>query len=159
MPPYFLVVELSACWKAAKIASRLSSGTPMPESRTEILRLGSEQEDFCAAASETLEPRPTTTSPRSVNLIALETRFFSICESLPRSLTIEGGSPSAASTRKPIFFFSARGENMALISRASSSGLTLSKQRSTLPASIFDRSRMSEMSARRSLPAALMLRA
>jgi hypothetical protein len=34
VPPNFLLVDPSACWKASKISFCLSSGMPMPESLT-----------------------------------------------------------------------------------------------------------------------------
>ena len=68
VPPNCRVVEVSACSKASKIASRLFSGIPIPVSRT--------RKRSCTARSCTSSSRTwISTSPTVVNLMALPTRL------------------------------------------------------------------------------------
>ena len=78
VPPYFRVVEPSACVKAVKILARVSSSIPIPVSRTSNLRRRVD-----SVSSSTLTR--TTTSPRSVNLTALPIRLSRIWRKRPGS--------------------------------------------------------------------------
>ncbi len=74
VPPYFLVVEASACWKGLKSCSRMSSENPIPVSDTVNCRMSS-------LGMVTL----MVMAPCSVNFSPLDTRLRSICLSLPES--------------------------------------------------------------------------
>jgi len=65
VPPFFFVIEESACWNSSKIFACSASAMPGPVSRT-------------ATVNEPLaEEALIATSPTSVNLIALPTRLSS----------------------------------------------------------------------------------
>ena len=77
MPPKLRVVEVSACANASKITARLSAGN----ADAGVARPRSAVPPRVRRA--TRAPRGTTTSPRSVNLIALPTRFVRTCRGGP----------------------------------------------------------------------------
>ncbi len=72
VPPYFLVVEPSACWKGVKIVDSLSFGIPMPVSL--IFAWSFNRSSFSSSIS-----RESSISPDSVNLGALPIRLVSAC--------------------------------------------------------------------------------
>ena len=74
VPPYFRVVELSACENDSNSRARASGAMPIPVSAT------SKRISAVSAVSATRVTR-TTTSPRSVNFTALPTRLVRICRS------------------------------------------------------------------------------
>ena len=98
----------------------------------------------------------SATLPWSVNLIALDSRFFRICSSRCGSVSIVAGASAATSTsrRKPLP--AASGSNMERRPSASGASGVVSGRTSSLPASTFAMSRMSLIRASRSLPAAWM---
>ena len=82
VPPYFRVMELSACSKALNNCRWLFSGMPMPVSCT------SKQSRISVGVSLSIFMR-NVTQPTSVNLIALDVRLSNICPNL-------NGSPKSA---------------------------------------------------------------
>ena len=75
VPPYFRLVVPSACWNASKMMRCLSSGIPMPVSRTEKAI-----HSWPARRGEpSAEPIVKVTPPFSVNLNAFESRLRSTC--------------------------------------------------------------------------------
>src|SRR5262249_47870667 len=68
VPPFFRVLELSTCWNSSKILPWSSAAMPGPVSRTVSTK--------CRSTAIA----PIATSPSSVNLTALPTRFSSPCD-------------------------------------------------------------------------------
>ncbi len=138
VPPWRRVELPSTCVKLSKMASRRSAAMPIPVSHT--------ASSMPSSASVSSVMRATiVTSPRSVNLIAFPTRFVSTCLSrLGSPCTAPGnvGGMTAASSMPFSFAFGAnRSATSSTMTRTSMS------TRSTviLPASIFEKSRMSLM--------------
>ena len=134
-------------------ARSLSAAMPMPVS---LHREGHHLARPGAAPLHRSRVRPAgadaaaSPPPRSVNLNALESRFFRICCSRCSSVTIVSGRSSASSTVKlERRCCSATGRNDLLdVARASSAQHAPAPgARPCLPASTFDRSRMSLISA------------
>ena len=80
VPPYFRDMELSAWLKTSKISCCLSSGMPIPVSATE-------QASVTASSDSDSSDMERTTSPASVNLMALPTRLMTIWLRRPGSPT------------------------------------------------------------------------
>ena len=78
VPPYFRVVEPSACSNGEKIVDCFSGGIPMPVSATA-------NRSPTSSPSRHARSTVTRTSPRSVNLTALPTRFTRTCRKRPPS--------------------------------------------------------------------------
>src|SRR6266852_4884123 len=136
VPPNFRVVELSTWENASKINFCFSSGTPKPVSRTAKCNM---------RLSPAAESRATTTatSPRSVNLIALPIRLTTICRNRVGSARISSGTSGCTSHVISIFLvWAARESPFAVVSRMSRR-LKSTKSRSSLPASILEKSRIS----------------
>ncbi len=89
VPPYQRVIDPSACANGSKMTCCFSGGMPMPVSTTAKCRPTS-----CLLH---LVRRSTamTTSPRSVNLMALPTRLTTICRSRPGSPINASGTSGA----------------------------------------------------------------
>ena len=141
VPPYLRWVLPSAWRKASKIRSCWLSAMPMPVS--------------CTAKATPPASRETRneTSPLSVNLSALESRFFRIWpRRCPSVFRCEGTSSPMPNESASPFCFACGSSVLTSPSTAAASGM-FSRCTSTLPASIFERSRMSLMSVSRSLPA------
>ena len=136
VPPYFRVVELSACANGSKINSRLFSGIPMPVSETVKCTI-IPHSSFASCRAF------TATSPSLVNLMALPTRFSSTCLSRVISPRATSGTSGATSQRSSSPFSSARTARVfsadSRLSRTSKS----TDSRSSLPASILEKSRIS----------------
>ena len=92
------------------------------------------------------------TRPLSVNLIALDSRFFKTCSSRCGSVSMVRATAGATSTANARCLSSARGWNTCRRLPTSRSTATVSGRISTWPASILDRSRMSLIRFSRSLP-------
>ena len=138
VPPNSRVVDESPCEKASKICCCLSLGIPMPVSKTEK-RMGMNPSADWRRCARTL------TSPSFVNLMALPARLIRIWRKRvgsPRRTS--GTSPCKAQVTSNFFCWArtARGSN-ALSMQSSREKGTLS--RSSRPASIFEKSRMSLM--------------
>ena len=101
-------------------------------------------------------PRTRTSPPGPVNLIALESRLFSTCCSLPPSWRSVGRCGSTRTDRVTPFF-SATGRSASHWRSARSDSETSPGQTSSLPLSILARSRMSSISSFRSRPPLRML--
>jgi hypothetical protein len=141
VPPYFRFVVPSAWRKASKITSCCSGAIPIPVSSTSKATRPSR-------AGRTRSETP----PRSVNFTAFESRFFSTCWRRCGSVWIVSTPGSRVRLRSSLFCW-ASGWKVPLRSSMSRRSGTVSGRTSSLPASIFERSRMSLMRVRRSLPA------
>ncbi len=89
-PPNRRVVVLSACSNASKIACCFSGAIPMPVSR--MLKCRCSSVSVCRSLST-----ETSTSPCSVNLMALPTRLISTCRSRCGSPTTTSGTSARTS--------------------------------------------------------------
>ena len=97
--------------------------------------------------------------PTSVNLKAFESRLFRICCNRCSSVTMVGARCRSMSTRNPRPFSCAIGPKACSTTELTFWRATSAACTSILPASIFDRSRMSLMSDSRELPDAWIVRA
>ena len=157
VPPYLRDVPASACWNASKMIFCFSGGMPMPLSvtvkRTTRVRLATAPGD--PATSPTVAGATSSrTPPWSVNLNAFESRFFSTCSRRFGSVVIavdaSAGSNSLLnmSLRASATWPKLRCTSSRRCENGSSSHSTV-----TVPDSIFERSRMSLIRFRRSVPA------
>jgi hypothetical protein len=114
VPPYLRLVLPSACWNASKMICCFSGGMPMPVSLTDIaitpralfrLSLSGDQPSVTGRTS-------IDTRPRSVNLNALDSRFFRICWSRLASVCIERPTFGATSTSNASRLLSATWRNV-----------------------------------------------
>ena len=151
VPPYLRVVEASAWlnfWKSLPIPSAES---PMPVSRTAKVS--------SAVLPVTVAVTVSTTSPRSVNLMALASRLSRICRSRVTSpLTAGGTSPSNRYARSSCFCAArvpTRSSADSTHSRRSNGCASMSMR----PASIFEKSRMSLMMVKSASPESRMVAA
>ncbi|MNN16562.1 hypothetical protein D3C81_1297060 [compost metagenome] len=150
VPPKRRVVDPSSCWKASKTASCMSAAMPMPVSRTLRRRLATPSP---LARSRAL----TTTSPCGVNLMALPARLVSTWRSRPGSPSRVCGSAGSTSSTSSRPLACAR---MACARMVSCSSWRRSKgmlSRVSMPASIFEKSRMSLMMHSRASAEALTI--
>ncbi len=99
VPPYFLLVELSACWKLWNSFFLLSSDIPIPLSFISIAKIswlaneassGLVNSQFSLGVSKVM----ATVPPFGVNFKALDKKFFKICSTLPTSVNISLGQLS-----------------------------------------------------------------
>ena len=139
VPPYLRVVEASAWLKALNRRPRCSGVMPMPVSRIENLISAV----FSVRLTSSVE---TTISPCSVNLTELLARLIRTCPSRSGSPTSARGTLGAVlkSTSSPSFSWALTVTSVARFS------MTLSRLKgidsmASLPASIFEKSRMSLM--------------
>ena len=152
VPPYSRVVEPSAWRKAAKIASSLSATMPMPVSRTVTCR--SRPAAFTPSAK-----RASSTSPARVNLTALSIRLTSTWRKRPGSPLSCGGSCGSMRQRMSMGRWARRGRMRVHTSRAMVSGAKGTCSRSSRPASILEKSRMSLSRVSRASALVRMVRA
>ena len=136
VPPNLREIELSSWEKASKIDPSLSLGMPMPVSSTvnctALGPLGS-----AARLSR------STTSPCSVNLIALPIRFTRIWRSRPGSPRTDSGTSASMSHTNSSPFSWARTASVLSVSPTVRPRLKGMVSISSLPASILEKSRMS----------------
>ncbi|MCG3168715.1 MAG: hypothetical protein CALGDGBN_00214 [Pseudomonadales bacterium] len=116
VPPYFLVVEESACTKASKTLCNCSVVMPMPVSRTR-------------SRSQSRPPRTngaisSVTVPSAVNLQALLSRFAKICRKRVWSLTMRALAPSGTSITIVLRLWAA---SVCMVAASSRSTSTASK--------------------------------
>ena len=148
VPPYRRVVEASACENDSKSLRWSAASIPIPVSRTS--KRTRTFADSCSTSFTLM-----TTSPEGVNFTAFEARLSRICLMRPASPT------SIAGTSGRQYAISSRPLACAASARrtASSStrvrGLKGAGSRSTLPASSFEKSRMSLIRVSRASPAPL----
>ncbi len=136
VPPNLRVVAASTCVNSSKSSPILSPGIPMPVSRTE-------KRNMTPPSLEYSTVTPTVTSPASVNLIAFPVRLVRICRNRPGSPRSNSGTSVDIPQNNSSPFSCAC---TASVAAKSSSSLCRSKSRiskSSLPASIFEKSRMS----------------
>ena len=114
--------------------ARFSAGMPMPESLT--LNRSSAPSPSVAPAGSTFN----RTWPRSVNLIALESRFKRTCRNRPGSPRSTLGTEAEISCSSSNPFCSARKRMIRARSRVTSSGENSIRSKVSLPASILDKS-------------------
>ncbi len=145
VPPKRRVVELSDCVNDSNTLACASGAMPTPVSSTS-------QRSLIASPSPAINPSRSATLPRSVNFTALPSR-------LTRTWRSRTGSPrrpagTAASTldvnARP--FSCARRATTAVASRTSTRGSKSIASSVSLPASIFEKSRMSLMMSSRATP-------
>ena len=136
VPPYFRVVEVSACAKASKILFCFSIGMPIPVSVTEKCNITSVISRFST-------PACNTTSPRSVNLIAFPTRFTMIRPSRLGSPTRSSGMSGGKCDTSSRPFSCARTASTFIVSATVSRSSNSTRSNSSLRASTFEKSRMS----------------
>ncbi len=135
VPPYLRVVEVSAWWKAENSLSRCAADRPIPVSRTA-------KRHFPGSGAGAME---IAISPRSVNFTALPTRLKSTWRRRNGSPSTASGSPgsSRANRRKPLA--EAAGSSALTTVSTTRRGASGTRSISSLPASIFEKSRMSPM--------------
>ena len=131
---------------AWKSRANWSGVMPIPVSRTENL-------SFTRPAASSSTPTVTMTSPRSVNFTALFTRLMRIWPRRKGSPTRFGGMPGWAEMRNSRFFSCAFWPTTVERLSRTSSNRKSAFSISSLPASIFEKSRMSLMMPK-SAPAA-----
>ena len=157
VPPYLRLVVPSPCAKASKIDRCMSWGIPIPVSVTlsattpsAAVKLSRLQPDVTGAARN-------STFPLSVNLKALLSRLLRICCSRCGSVGMDFGIRGSSSMVKASLVTSATCRNVRSSSGSiSDTGQSLISS-ATVPDSIFEMSRMSLISFRRSLPDDLMI--
>ncbi len=143
VPPYFRVVDASACMNGRKSLVTVSSSMPTPVSA--IAKTSSSRSSMRRRATA------ICTSPSLVNLQAFAIRLKSTWRSLVASAQVR---PSPLpTTRNRLRFRPASATAVSPSSATSASTSTSSHERSILPASIFDRSRMSSIKPSRCFPA------
>ena len=141
VPPNRRVVEPSACSNGSKIARQLLGGDADPG-----VGDGEAEHDLVARRRRPRRSTETTTSPRSVNLIALPTRLTRTWRSRPASPTTASGT----SGRDPAGQLQALGVGpqgqglQGLVERVAEAERRPGRG-SSLPASILEKSRMSLM--------------
>ena len=143
VPPYLRVVEPSACANASKIAACLLG-------RDADAGVGHREAQLPTSAAAPIGSRASTstvTSPRSVNLTALPTRFS---EHLAQPLGVadDASGTSGGDARRAAPGPSrarAQPSSCERLADAARAGRTAAALSSSLPASIFEKSRMSLM--------------
>ena len=137
VPPYFRVVDVSSCSKARKIVCCLSRGMPIPVSLTVNRRATFP----CSSRGGAGQATRAVTSPASVNLIALPTRFSMICRSRPASPMSTDREPRNGYRRKSESPFAVRPHRQG--PQGIAQGVSREKgekSNSSRPASIFEKS-------------------
>ncbi len=135
VPPWRRVVALSACSKASNSRACCAGAMPMPESAT--------SKRTCCRLPCTCSSSPRSrTQPVSVNLTALASRLISAWASRVGSPRSRGGRWSVSSTSSSPFS-AARPRTISKLPATRSSSANSVSCSTILPASIFDRSRMS----------------
>ena len=144
VPPYFLVVELSAWTNELNSLAICSSDIPMPVSLTSIA--------IRSPPSWVILLTPTVIFPFSVNLQALEIKFNTTCFTLVWSAVTKSISVLNSITNS-LSFFCASGDEVFKTSSNIWLNSNVSLNNSTLPASIFDKSNTSFIRVKRCFPA------
>ena len=145
VPPNWRVVEVSAWENGLKARATCSGVMPTPVSSTWKRNIGS----WPGASSRHTMMR---TWPTMVNFTALPTRFSRIWRSRVGSLRIVRGSGISNVTSNASFFSWARGRTNDVTSPTTRHGSHSTDSTVIRPASIFDRSRMSLITASRCSP-------
>ena len=138
VPPYFLVVEPSPWQNGSKILAIWSGVMPIPVSDTS-------NSNSTSGAEESLADTLTITSPCSVNFRAFPTRLVITWRSLPGSPRSASGTESSKWQRISSLRSSAISNNISSTSSTHTRGEKSMDASSGLPASIFEKSRMSLM--------------
>ena len=148
VPPYSRVVEASAWVNAPKTCASFSGGMPTPVSS--MLNRSAHR---CGGGASGGSPETRTqTLPSCVNFTALERRLTSTCRTRVTSPTMAIGAPSSITYASSIPFCAA---GCATRSNASSTHRRTSigaSSTSSIPASIFEKSRMSLMMVSKASP-------
>ena len=145
VPPKRRLVELSAWVKESKILAWTSGAMPMPVSSTAKYSRGVVSPSACTRIR-------ITTSPFSVNLMALPTRLTKSCRTRTGSPCTLAGRSIGRSLIKSSPFSCARPASIAAMSSTSSRGSNKVISNSSRPASILEKSRISLMVASRAQP-------
>ncbi len=135
LPPKRLVVDASACEKASNSVPCRSRAMPMPLSRTL-------NRSIAASLSLVRHSTRTSTDPTAVNFTALLTRLTSACINRVGSPARASGAPSA-STISSSPLRRAPSTTMATLRDNTVRSEKSTRSSSSLPDSIFERSRMS----------------
>ena len=109
VPPYFFVVEASACMNGWKSRVICSSVMPMPVSDTRKLTPAA---PFPSTTAELSRATESVIVPWSVNLLALESRLNRICRTFTWSARMKP-MPAGISTCNAFPFLSSRGCTVA----------------------------------------------
>ena len=129
---------MSAWVKGSKINFCFSAGMPMPVSATVICTV-------CTSSLFSFTLTCSETSPFCVNLMALPTRLRTTCRSRRPSPVTHSGTSGAISQISSSALSSARKASVCSVSSRQFLRLKSTFSNSTLPASIFEKSRMSLM--------------
>ena len=140
VPPCRRVSDWSPCWNASKMRAPASGGIPGPVSRTTTR--------ICTCAGPTgSASRRTTTSPWAVNFTALPSTLVITWRTRSGSPTTRPGTAGVAWLTRSRLFSCAIGASSAQTSSTTSRTSNTRSSRRTWPASIFEKSRMSLMTA------------
>ena len=150
VPPCLRVVDMSACVNGWKRRADCSGVIPAPVSRIE--KRSFTRSPVCSTSSAL-----SRISPRSVNLTALLMRFVRICPSRSGSPRSACGIEEGTSARNSSPFSCAFCPVTVVTDEITSSSWNDVVSRSSRPASIFEKSRMSLMMPRSDVPAAWTL--
>ena len=138
VPPWVRVVEASAWRNGSKRCSAFFGSMPIPVSAT------SKRTRRPVSVSSPGVTR-TVISPSAVNLTALETRLVRICWRRKRSPWTRSGVRRSMNARRSRCLARAFSASMSTAASTASERSNSARSSSSLPASIFDRSRMSLM--------------
>ncbi len=136
VPPYSLVVEVSACSNSEKMSFCFSRGMPMPESIT--WKINSTPPSKISEFSMT-----SLTEPCWVNFKALITRFTITCRKRVRSPMMKVGTSEATSRISSMFFSILLKASERRVSPSASFSSKRWFSSSIFPASILEKSNMS----------------
>jgi hypothetical protein len=137
-PPCLRVDDASACENGKNSRPMTSGAMPAPLSCTSTRRPRRPPSSSCAAAV-------TTTSPLSANFTALPTRLVGTWRSRAASPTTYVDALASGRTKSESPFISALSDSMLATSTSTSGKKKGLRSSSSLPASIFEKSRMSLM--------------
>ena len=136
VPPNLRVVLPSACTKGWNKLSRTASGMPIPVSETSIRNIADDSVRCNTSADN-------ATEPSEVNLTALPSRFARTCCNRPLSPEKPVASAGSMSQVKCSFFLCAEAATNAAVSSTKSLNSKDTGSIRILPASIFEKSRIS----------------
>ena len=150
VPPYLRLVEVSTWLKDWNRRCSRSAGMPIPVSRTaQCSTIGSPLSWSALADGAGLTAGVAlilnTTSPLSVNLMALFSRLISTCRKRETSLMMAAGTSGPTSSARSRFLAAAGVDSRSIAPSRHSRRSKAVVSSSILPASIFEKSRMSLM--------------
>ena len=153
VPPYLRLVVPSACRNGSKISCCLSRAMPMPVSATEKPTTPPPRNaSFMKRVPGLARCTRRVTDPRAVNLRAFASRFLRTCCNRCGSVWMCVGRSTSTSVLNVRSFCSASGRNDRSTKSERSDSATSRGSTGILPASTFDKSRISLISVSRSPP-------